>query len=234
MMAAGLVISGSAMADTIVYSNDFQAGTATDFTGGGVIVTAPSGAIFLGKLGNGGTATLGLTGLAAHDFVNISFTLDAIGSLDGNINIVGGGGGDYFNVLVNSTNVFHYSFANYGSGEQQSYPVDGSAPLTGAADINTLGFSGFPESTGGAQDSIYDITISGVADSSGALQIDFVGDTNEALDNEYYGIDNLQVSIGSNPTGVPEPGSSGLLGTGLLLLAACGAWFRRGGFPTRG
>lgn len=220
--ALGLIVASPALADTQVYSNNFNAGPnqLLDITGG-TIITAPSGEIFLGDLGLGASATLSLTGLAAHDVVNLAFTLDAIGSVDGNINVVGGGVGDYFDVTANGTNVFHYSFANYGAGEQQSYPIDGSVPLTGADGVNTLGFSGFPESSGGAQDSIYDITINGIADSSGNLTIDFTGNTNEALNNEYYGIDNLDVAIASKaPTGVPEPASIALLGGALLLLGA--------------
>ena len=59
-----------------------------------------------------------------------------------------------------------YTFANFPGGNTQSYPMPGSAPDTGAATVNTLGYSGFLPS-GGAQDS----TVAGNSVSSAGVTL---------------------------------------------------------------
>ena len=214
-LSAAALFGTSAMA-SVVYSNDFSS-NANGFSGG-TITTAPSGQKFLSFGGAGGSASLLVTGLAAHTNVTLSFSLYAIGSMDGNTNVVGGGGGDFFTVTyAGSTGgtAFNQAFANYGSGETQNYPVAGSAPGAGAATLNALGYTGFPAAAG-IQDAEYNFSLSPITDSFGAFSFGFTDLSNEGASNEFYGIDNIVVSINNVPgTGaVPEPATWAMMVVG--------------------
>jgi len=213
------LLASSGFAGT-VYSNDFESASTADFSGGS-ITTAPSGQHFLGEFTQGGDTTLTLTGLAPHSTVTLAFTLDVVGSMDGvGPSIAGGGSGDFFTVDYagnSSGNVFDYAFANYAGGNTQDYPVALSAPTTGNNGIDTLGYSGFPDSGNGVQDSIYNILLAPIADSAGTISFTFTSLSNEGLDNEFYGIDNVVVSTDASAT--PEPSTIFLGVSGLLLLA---------------
>ena len=198
---------------TVVYSNDFSSNS-NGFSGG-TIQTSPSGENFLGPFTQGGSTTLTITGLTPHTTVGLSFTLDVIGSLDGdgqfNFPL---SGPDPFLVSLNGTQVFNYTFANFTGGNTQNYPVAGSAPDTGAATVGTLGYSGFP---GPVQDSTYNLTLSNLLDSSSTISLVFTGNSNEGTINEFYGIDNVVVSTNATPLPAALPLFAGGLGViGLL------------------
>ena len=213
---------------TTVYSSNFQAetpGSSDPAFSGGVITQSPNGTNFLAGLGPGGSTTLTLSGLDPHTSVSLSFTLDAVGSLDGGPNpAAGGGAGDYFDVSYSSAssnaNIFNYTFANYGGGETQTYGGAGSAPGTGAATINGLGYSGFPsDNTPNIQDAEYDIALS-LTDSNGDISFTFTDNSNEGAGNEFYGIDNVVVTDNGSPSvppvaSTPEPASLALMSLGL-------------------
>ena len=216
---AGLVGNTAGHAAITAYSNDFSSNQ-TGFSGG-TIVTAPSGQKFLSFGGAGGSATLGLTGLAPHTSVQLSFSLYAVGSVDGNgPSPPGGGTGDYFAVSFDSSStLFNQAFANYGSGEVQSYPIAGSAPGTGAAMLNGLGYTGFPAAAG-IQDAEYAFTLAPVADSASAATFTFGDNSNEGAANEFYGIDNVVVTTnGTGTVPVPEPLAVSLFAAGLAMTA---------------
>jgi hypothetical protein len=214
------LLASSGFAGT-VYSNDFESASTADFSGGS-INTSPSGQHFLGEFGQSSATTLTLTGLAPHSTVTLGFTLDVVGSMDGvGPFIAGGGNGDFFTVDYSgnsSGNVFDHAFANYAGGNTQDYPAALSAATSGSAGTDTLGYTGFPDSGNGVQDSIYNFILSPIADSAGTISFTFTSLSNEALSNEFYGIDNVVVSTDASAT--PEPSTIFLGASGLCLLIA--------------
>jgi hypothetical protein len=242
-----VLVSNNAVAAT-VYTSDFAAdstGSSDSSFSSGVIVTTPNGTNILAGLGPGGSTTLTLTGLASHTEATLSFTLDVVGSMDGGPAsegpVFGGGNGDYFDVAYASastsgnTNVFDYTFANYGGGETQSYPVLGSAPVTGAATVNGLGYTNqFPTSDPdvngvptNVQDAEYDITLTPIVDSNGTISFTFTDNSNEGASNEFYGIDNVVVTTDAGVSSTPEPATFALVGLGLCFLPVARRWKSR-------
>jgi hypothetical protein len=133
---------------------------------------------------------LTLTGLGSHTSVNLSFLLAIIDSWDG-------GDPDVFNVTVDSVSVFSEVFGNYGAGQTFVGPVYGGT--------NNYGY-------GHWLDSAYDLTpaLLNIAHTSSTLQIDFYASGVGWQSDEFWGIDNLDISVNGT---VPEPAS-------LLLVAA--------------
>jgi hypothetical protein len=212
---AATLLSGSASALT-VYSNDFEGGSTAGFSAGTIQLVPNGSTNILGEFSQGASTTLSLTGLAPHSNVTLNFTLDVVGSMDGD----GENGGGPDNFLVSAPGIiFNQNFANYAGGNTQNYPTEPSAPATGAAGTDTLGYSGFPDSGNGIQDSIYNFSLS-FASTSSTLAITFAGDTSEPASNEFYGIDNVVVDTDAS---VPEPASLALLGAGIAGLG----FFRR-------
>ena len=231
LLAAAIALgaSGAAAAATPIFSNDFSTGAQGFTTGDNAAVTAsPSGEKFL-EVTNGQSTTLTLdtTGYVGGT-VNVAFTLDVVGSMDGTgPTIQGGGAGDYFTVSSGGASLLNYALANYDGGNKQTYPTPGSAPTTGAAGINTLGYKNFPDSGNGVQDSIYNFTFA-LAPTTSSTTISFTSSANEAQDNEFYGIDNVTASATAAATppvsAAPEPGAWALMVGGV---GAMGLMLRR-------
>ena len=207
------LLSGSASAAT-VYSNDFEGGSTADFSAGTIQLVPNASTHILGEFSQGSSTTLTLTGLAPHSNVTLDFTLDVVGSMDGDGQ--NGGGPDNFVITAPSGIIFNQNFANFAGGNTQNYPTEPSAPTTGAAGVDTLGYSGFPDSGNGVQDSIYNFSLP-FADTSSTLTITFAGDTSEPTSNEFYGIDNVSVGTDASAS-VPEPASLALLCAGIAGL----------------
>ncbi len=217
----------AAHATAPAYSNDFEARSTAGFSRG-TILTAPSGERFLGGFGPNNSTTLTLSGLGTHTGVTLSFSLYAIGSLDGGPPgaLLAGGSGDYFKVTyigtAPETSAYNEAFANFGNGNTQTYPAINSSPATGAARVNALKYSTFPNSGNNVQDAEYALSLT-IPDTSPTLALRFYDASNEGASNEFYGIDNVVVSLNGVPASIdpgalpiPEPSSVALLALGLL------------------
>ena len=225
-----LALSTSGAHAGIVYSNDFNgpSPTSAGFTGG-TLTTSPNGTAQFLALGQHQTATLSLTGLAAHGSVTIGFDVDVLLTMDGD-GQYGGGRDQFLATYAGSTSgtLLDTDYANYKGTTQdnggQGTPVipHGYAALTGSdpALRNTFGYSYKGDAS--VDDSVYHYSLT-VADASPTLSIAWTSNATEAVGNEFYGIDNVTVSIGM--TSVPEPAS---LVVGALGLAGIAAVRRRG------
>ena len=220
-----------ALAQITVYSNDFSS-NANGFSPT-TLTTAPAASgphlndQFLGQLGNQ-TATLSLTGLAAHSLVTLNFDLYIIQSLDGNGPF--GGAADPWSLDVDgTTTLLDTNFANFAGNTQGFGGPDGGggyiqmgsfAPQTGAQETNTLGYT-----FGGPMDSVYHFTFT-FPDSATSLTFHFVGGQNQPIIDESWGLDNVSVTTNAAPsTAAPEPGAAALLISGLM--AGVGSFRRR-------
>ncbi|WP_157816364.1 putative Ig domain-containing protein [Nostoc flagelliforme] len=164
----------------------------------------PSGRSFLGQYGgprdgvaNQGTS-LTLNNLSAHDNITLSYDLYIINSWDG----FGYGGyqPDEWKLSIegNPTPLFFTSFGNYWN---QVYPdqITSSSPKlypvqTGATEINSLGY--YPSA-------VYRLSFT-FAHSDSFLKLNFTGEgTTSYSDSESWGLDNVKIDIGRNPTPIP-------------------------------
>ncbi len=224
MLFTGVGVGSAARAGTL-YSNDFSSGLKGVAVNDSTITTSPSGESFLELTNYGSSATIDLnTSSYIGQPLTLGFTIDVVGSMDGDAQN-GGGSGDAFRVTSDASTLFNYTFANYGGGNTQSYPIAGSAPATGASGTDTLGYSGFPDSGNGIQDSIYNITL-GVTPTASTTDLTFTSFANEGPGNEFYGLDNLSVTGQANSiSAAPEPSTwllmfVGIGGIGLMLRRA--------------
>lgn len=174
------------------YSSGFDAAPGAEWgTCSSGMATAPNGQTFLGRF-SGNSACLSLSGLPAHDTVNVSFDLHIIESWDGNGENCCGP--DIFNLGVNGgPSLMSSTFALF-PGNNQSYPAayDGmggpdNAPRTGADENDTLGYS-----FGG--DSVYRISKT-FSHSASSLRLDFTAPGLQGLSDESWGIDNLTLDL---------------------------------------
>jgi methionine-rich copper-binding protein CopC len=141
---------------------------------------------FTGRFDNG-AQTLVLTNLVIGQAYTVGFDFYALDSLDGTY----GGSGDFFNVSVNGTQVFHYTFSNYNGN-----PPNNPQSFPGQPDEGRANFGFIPSYV----DAIYrNIEISFVA-SNAVTVIAFSGQNLEAVDNESWGIDNVGVRLSSDLT----------------------------------
>ncbi|MBI4517503.1 MAG: hypothetical protein HY699_17000 [Deltaproteobacteria bacterium] len=206
--ALGLVRTDEIAAQTVVYTSDFNGGVGSEWgapvvdpenpTGQAPTATSPSGEKFLGQLGNAQGrqwATLSLNGLPAHDILRVTFDLYVIGSWDGESTL---NGPDYFQVqggafLATFSN--HAPTAGFGAGEQ-SFPTPGSPAQTGAAAAGTLGYPLVGEAVVG--DTIYHLSVE-FPHAGGSLALSFEAGLQQALSDESWGLDNVQVTVERAP-----------------------------------
>lgn len=216
-----LSLSATAMAaltsvahGAIVYSNDFESGTAPEFSPS-PITTAPNNSTkFLGRFsGDSLTTTLTLTGLGAHSQLTLALDLYIIQSWDGTGNL--GSGPDRLTFIADGTTVLDATFANR-SGSTQSYsdatPLGGGPfPDKTSADAeNTLGYSDFF-----GTNTVYNLSYT-LAHSANTLTVTFSGIGLQGAGDESWGLDNVVVSTSGV---VPEPATLAALGLGLAALA---------------
>ena len=193
---------------TPIYQQDFEGTVGSEWSLRPVSVTPVGGRRFLGELGNN-TTTLTLDGLPAHDTAMISVDVLVIRSWDGNNNSTGP---DYWSMVVPGVpTLLRTTFATYNwQGLTQSYPENSAAsykPDSFAREINTLGYffrftSSFAALGYMELDSVYRVQIP-FPHSDSQLRIQFSGSHLQALADEAWGIDNVVVSIASNPAQLP-------------------------------
>jgi hypothetical protein len=199
-LMAGIPASG-----VTIYSTDFQSPVGPEWSSS-ARDTTPSGRVFLGRFGNS-TVQLALAGLAAHSDLTISFDLYVIGSWDGNSG--GAIGPDYWSFGVNGVPLLSTTFSLWWA-PTQAYPdaagVGDHPARTGAAEAsNSLGYP-VNEWFG---DSVYHLTYT-IPHTSNAVGFDFAGSNLQGLDDESWGLDNVEVGA-IDATAVPEPGSLALV-----------------------
>jgi len=218
VLAAAAV--GSAAHATTVYNNNFEGNSTAGFSGVTTITEAPnSSTAFLGLLGAGTSSTLtlntaGLTSLTLNYDLYAIMTLDGDGPFGGN----SPQNPDAFIVNVGSTTISDYSYANF-SGDTQNFeaqdlpPTPGQPDQTGATAVNTLGY-------GNSGDATYHFSYT-FAPTGATTTITFIGDSNQSLGDEGFGIDNVNVTgVQSQTGGVPEPASWALMIAGFGLAGA--------------
>jgi hypothetical protein len=204
MSALALVLGTmqTATAQQEVYFNDFEnpydplsewSSTSQDTTPIGCSTCTT----FLGQFSKD-TVSLQLTDLPRHTSVTVSFDLFVIQSWDGNNST---SGPDVWELRVDGgPTLLHTTFSNAfpsATSFRQAYPdafPGGDNPgLTGAAEIDTLGY---PDHSGysGANDSVYRLDFT-FPHTASILRLYFSGLGLNGVGNESWGIDNVKVSI---------------------------------------
>lgn len=201
-----------------VYSNDFESGTVdaawstvplgASYAPLAVSATPFGNRHFLGQLGQQ-KAILTLQNLPPHTQVTVTFDLFIILTWDGNGGQPNGTypqwGPDIWQLQVaNGPTLLNTTFSNWHDNlfsqlTYQAYPDSfptGSHPAqTGATEANTLGYAftslDIPVSVP-SLDSVYHLSYR-FAHTAGSLELDFNGMENEAINNENWGLDNVQV-----------------------------------------
>ncbi|MBL8761992.1 MAG: hypothetical protein JNL50_11895 [Phycisphaerae bacterium] len=205
LLAAGLGASASA---EIVYSNNFESsGWMPEWTSNARSTTPISGRTFLGEFNND-AVRLNLGDLTAHTEVTLSFDFYAIRTWDGNtwpgpdnfaVRVVGG------DTILDTT----FVVSEPENWRTQSYPAPTGqgeyAQRTGAVENNTLGYTW----KGIACDAVWHMDLT-FAHTGPYLALDFIGSGLQPIDDESWGLDNVQVSVNS----VPAPGALALAGLG--------------------
>jgi hypothetical protein len=208
------LLAGSSAQAAVVYSNNFEAGTAAGWVGAGTVQTTGGLSAFgFGQqhLRNDGAAasSLSLTGLAAHNTLSFSFDLAMWDSIDL--------GGDIFQILVDGVAVFSTSteFGNYSAADNLGRgPGTQITPAFTGFDVPNFGFGNFRDSARTATFSL--------AHSSASALISFQFPNTQGGLDESFGIDNIVVSTDNVDNTVPEPAS-----LALVLAALVGAGFSR-------
>lgn len=178
-----------AQADELVtvYASGFDGAAGAEWSNT-TVSTTPTGRQFLGRFA-GESATLSVpdAGIPAGTAITVAFDLFVIDSWDGNGDYCCGP--DTFGLRANGDELLMTTFSNTGwAGNLQAYPdafPGGSHPAyTGAAEVNSLGYD---------FSSAYRIERSFVHE-GGPLSIEFVGDSNQELWDESWGLDNVVVT----------------------------------------
>lgn len=225
----------SAQAGALVYTNDFEGAVGPEWSSSATSVTPAGARRFLGEF-SGQTVSLSLAGLPAHDALTLSFDLFVIRTWDGSSTKefppFGVLGPDIFRVAVaGGPTLLNATFSNISfplptapAGRSQSFPdpfPGGDHPArTGAAEVDTLGYTFFFTSIGMTMpvDSVYRLTFTFDHTAASAV-FNFSDGGLMGLTDESWGLDNVQVF--ARPAGggvIPEPGALTLFGLGVVGL----------------
>lgn len=213
------VATGQSTISTSVFSTNFDSGVAPEFSGTTTTAAVQGYAgigtgtnVFSGNLlqnATGGTlarpgsqpqtaTTLTLTNLPTHTSIDINFLLAIIDTWDGLS--AAAGTPDFFNVRIDGTLLFRGSFDN-GTGSTQGYIPPTGVQLT-PRPLSNLGFSVLGNES--AWNLGLDPQFDSIPHTSSTLTIDFFADGAgfQGGADEFWGIDNLQVTLNGVPTGV--------------------------------
>lgn len=207
-----LLTAGSAAMAGTIYFNDFEGAVGSEWSTATTTVT-PAGCThcttFLGENIND-SIVLTLSSLPTNTTITISFELFIIRSWDGSGE--NGWGPDNWTLAISDGSNWAYTFGN-GTGMTQTYPVVGSAPGTGASEVNTLGYT-FGDS---ARDMVYDLTFSWY-NTTPTTTITFAASGLQGMSgygyaDESWGLDDFRAS---DTADIPEPATALLFGSGVL------------------
>ena len=203
----------------VVYFNSFENGVGSEWSDSSIDITPSGNQRFLGQFGNG-TVALTLNNLPAHTEVTISFDLFIIRSWNGNEP-------DIWDLNVsNGPTLLHTTFNNHNPSIfdvtiPQAYPDNypgGSYPsLTGAFEINTLGYTFLCEPSPGdgfvdlPMDTVYELVFA-FPHFTSELVLNFSGSELAVLTSKSWGLDNVTVEA------IPEPATLLLIGLGAVIL----------------
>ena len=207
-------LTNVASAGAIEWSDDFEGPRSSELTGwdleamgsgsdGSFSDYGFSGTNWLRSSGRSSTATLTLTGLAAHTAINLDFLFAIMDSYDPN---------DYFRVSVDNRLVFNAPMTSWR----------GQAPTYGTELVSKRQLAG----TNGqewSKDSAFDLgtlaSIQNISHTASTVKIDFLAQMDEGKTNESFAIDDLSVSLVGSAA-VPEPSTLAIFALGLMGLAS--------------
>ncbi|EAM50141.1 PEP-CTERM sorting domain-containing protein [Crocosphaera watsonii] len=223
-LAIGFITTSAQATSVTIFSEDFEDGVGTGFSGAGSVQGSQGysnfgfGGRFLRNVraGNPAPSTrLTLTDLPSHTSIDINFLLAIIDSWDGNHPTFGP---DFFNVKVDGVSIFSETF------DQWNRPKTYTSVHNILTSRTNLGFTGrFPDR---AYDMALEEAFQGIAHTSDTLTIEWfvsgtgsLGNLSESYD-ESFAIDNVEVVLNGV---VPEPLT--ILGAGTAI--GFGAAFKR-------
>lgn len=227
-LSYGVLASVARAEPTQVFFNDFNGSLPAQISPGAAALEGVQGYAGLGPSGNqfsgdflrsatGNVVTLSLTGLPAHNTLQVHFLFAAIDSLDGTGSFPAG---DFFKVAIDGATLFSESFANATLSQEQSYVAPSGAELARRVDLGFGGPGGF--FTDSAYNFAADARFSNFPHSGSTAKIEFFifGEGNQSLADESWAMDNLRVSVTTTgeSSSVPVPASLPLLGFGLSCL----------------
>jgi len=185
----------------VVYSNNFEETVGPEWSNTSTDIT-PTGRRFLGQFGNE-TVSLALSFLclASHTSLSLSFDLFIIRSWDGNTTYdprFGTVGPDIWSLnLQGEPTVWQTTFTNwwqynYRQAYPGAYPGSDYAAFTGAAEVNSLGYTFWDGNKYADQDSVYHLSFV-FPHTASSLAFNFSASGLQSLADESWGIDNIEV-----------------------------------------
>ncbi len=191
------VVMRNERAAQVVYSTDFEGTVGPEWSHTSTETTPVGARRFLGRFGND-TVNLTLAGLPSHTDVTVSFDLYLIDSWDGSGtdssgNIVTTHGPDVWDLsVVGGPTLLHTTFSNldeydWWQAYPGAYPGANNPPLTGAAEVDTLGYTYYGNS-------VYRLRFT-FPHSASSLELTFSASGLYGLFDESWGIDNVEVRV---------------------------------------